>query len=359
MLLAPDQLLQATGVEIIARSGDGAPRDQSTILFKSLGEALHDRSVFARVPSLTFLDAGEKIVSVSRSDIHGDEDDSDSHSAPSEARFDMAPGDILALPADLYQISDLLAPDGGSFESLIVFIAPARLADFVRTLPTRGLREALEPPPPGTDVLKLRSSESLRLWQSSLRPLFRSLSAHVKPDANAKFNASVRFDASAKVNVRGKPDANGNHHLSVASLLQTKLIEGLQLLYMNNPAIGEWARRMSAPLDGENTRDLRGFMLRHYDRPLSVEDFAQLTGRSSSTFLRDFKRCFGQTPRDWLLDRRMDRARERIEAGHRNITELASELGYESISHFIRNFKRRFGKTPGNWARKIQENILE
>ncbi|MEQ9365192.1 MAG: AraC family transcriptional regulator, partial [Leptospirales bacterium] len=295
---------------------------ESAILHKSLQEPMHDQAVFTRTPSLTFITAGEKIISATHN---------------RNERFSIRPGEILALPADLYQISDLLIEDRGRFESLIVFIEPAVLAAFARTLPVRNVRETFRESQAFrvNAMLPMRSSQSVELWRGSLRPLFRSLNSHPPLRTGDARPAEDRADPGRLY----------------ASLMRTKLIEGLQLLYLNNPELGDWARRMCAPPDGERARDLREFMLQHFDRPLSVEDFAQLTGRSNSTFLRDFKRCFGQTPRDWLLERRMDRARVMIEAGRTNITDIAADLGYESISHFIRNFKRRFGKTPGNWVR--------
>ena len=325
MKIAPDQLYTTPGVEIIARARSGGG---SAILYKTLDAPLHDRSIFARMPSLTFLSSGEKLVSTKHDG----------------ARFSIGPGDVLALPADIYQISDLLPETGSSFASLIVFIERETLEAFVRTLPTRGVRAALDilsPDASDRDRLIVRASESLNVWQASLRPLFRSLrSGDEMPVDRADI---IRSDQLT--------------HDPIGGVVRTKLIEVLQLLCMSEPAIGEWARRMCAPLKGEagsageRTRDLRSFMLRHYDRPLSIEDFARLTGRSNSTFLRDFKRSFGETPREWLLGQRMEKARSMIEAGRTNITDVAADLGYESISHFIRNFKRRFGKTPGAWAR--------
>lgn len=328
MKIAPDQLYTTPGVEIIARARSGGG---SAILYKTLDAPLHDRSIFARMPSLSFLSSGEKLVSTKHDG----------------ARFSIGTGDVLALPADIYQISDLLPDNGGNFESLLVFIERETLEAFVRTLPTRGVRAALdilEPEKPDAsdrDRLIMRASESLNVWQASLRPLFRSLRSGDESPADRA--GTFRSDQLA--------------HDPVGGVLRTKLIEVLQLLCMSEPAIGEWARRMCAPLKGEaggtgeHARDLRSFMLRHYDRPLSIEDFARLTGRSNSTFLRDFKRSFGQTPREWLLGQRMEKARSMIEGGQTNITDVAADLGYESISHFIRNFKRRFGKTPGAWAR--------
>ncbi|MCG8612074.1 MAG: AraC family transcriptional regulator [Pseudomonadales bacterium] len=79
---------------------------------------------------------------------------------------------------------------------------------------------------------------------------------------------------------------------------------------------------------------------------LSVTDLAHLSGRSLSSFNRDFKQTFQTTPHKWLTDRRLFRAKELIDANGFTVTAAAAELGYENVSNFIKAFKVRFGHTP-------------
>lgn len=79
---------------------------------------------------------------------------------------------------------------------------------------------------------------------------------------------------------------------------------------------------------------------------LSVSDLAHLSGRSISSFNRDFKKAFHTPPKQWLTARRMQLAKELLIKNNTTVTEVAAELGYENISHFIKLFKSEYNITP-------------
>lgn len=94
-------------------------------------------------------------------------------------------------------------------------------------------------------------------------------------------------------------------------------------------------------------KGLKAFMENHFDKPLTIEDYAYLTGRSESTFRREFKLKFGQSPRKWIIQKRMEKARKLIESSASDVTTIALEVGYENVSHFINTFRNQYGHTPG------------
>ena len=71
-------------------------------------------------------------------------------------------------------------------------------------------------------------------------------------------------------------------------------------------------------------RSLVEFMESSYHKPLKIEDFAYLTGRSVSTFHRDFKARFNSSPKQWLIDRRMEKASRLLAAGSMKVAEVAT-----------------------------------
>jgi AraC-like DNA-binding protein len=81
-------------------------------------------------------------------------------------------------------------------------------------------------------------------------------------------------------------------------------------------------------------------------RPVTIEALARQAGMSLSAFKREFRGAFGASPREWLTDRRLDRARHLLARADRNVTEVGLEVGFESVSHFIHRFRRRFAVTP-------------
>mgnify|MGYP000226694739 CR=1 FL=1 len=79
---------------------------------------------------------------------------------------------------------------------------------------------------------------------------------------------------------------------------------------------------------------------------LSIADLAHLSGRSPSSFQRDFKKNYGTSPGKWLQEKKLYRAKELLTNDELTVTEVALTLGYENISAFITAFKRKYGITP-------------
>jgi AraC-like DNA-binding protein len=86
-------------------------------------------------------------------------------------------------------------------------------------------------------------------------------------------------------------------------------------------------------------------MLEHYDKNMTIADFASLSGRSLSTFNREFKEKYHSTPKQWLIEKKMNRAFELLQEG-KNVTESAFEVGYLNVSNFIKAYKSVYGETP-------------
>lgn len=79
---------------------------------------------------------------------------------------------------------------------------------------------------------------------------------------------------------------------------------------------------------------------------LSVNELAQLSGRSLSSFNREFKTIYQVTAKQWLSEKRMHKARELLESECHSVTDVAMMVGYSNVSHFIKAFKDKFGNTP-------------
>ena len=89
--------------------------------------------------------------------------------------------------------------------------------------------------------------------------------------------------------------------------------------------------------------DLEAFMKSHFTYNVPIKQFAKLTGRSISTFKRDFKKTFSQTPEKWLKDMRLDKAHFLISEKKQKPSEVYLQVGFENFSHFSTSFKERFG----------------
>lgn len=129
------------------------------------------------------------------------------------------------------------------------------------------------------------------------------------------------------------------------SLVKTKLLELLLLLDLHDDA--QQLRRFLMNTDSmKGRRNIKQLMQRHAGRNLNVSDYARLSGRSLSSFQRDFKRAYGMAPSQWLRDSKLAKGRELVEDTTLSIAEVAHEVGYADTSHFIKDFHRGFGATP-------------
>jgi AraC-like DNA-binding protein len=84
---------------------------------------------------------------------------------------------------------------------------------------------------------------------------------------------------------------------------------------------------------------------------LSVEELAFLSNRSLSTFKRQFKQLYKESPGKWLRNKRLDHAKFLLHSGQEPLAEVYWKLGYTSLSNFSSAFKTKFGVSPSKIAR--------
>ncbi|HTJ50591.1 MAG TPA: helix-turn-helix domain-containing protein [Cyclobacteriaceae bacterium] len=129
------------------------------------------------------------------------------------------------------------------------------------------------------------------------------------------------------------------------SLLELKFKE-LILTIADNPHNAELVSYFCSLLHEPQHVQLQRVMSENYCFNLNLEQYAQLCNRSLSAFKRDFQKTYGQAPGQWLLEQRLQHASRLLREGHKTISEVTFESGFESMSHFSRTFKQRFGITP-------------
>jgi AraC-like DNA-binding protein len=79
---------------------------------------------------------------------------------------------------------------------------------------------------------------------------------------------------------------------------------------------------------------------------LTIKDLAHLSGKSISTFSRDFKSLYNMPPNKWLQEKRLAHAHQLLIDTNLSVTHIASDVGYENVSHFIKSFKNKYKITP-------------
>lgn len=92
--------------------------------------------------------------------------------------------------------------------------------------------------------------------------------------------------------------------------------------------------------------DLVSYMEKNFMFNMPMEKFGYLTGRSITTFKRDFKKAFNATPQRWLTQKRLELAHYQFVEKRKKPIDVCYEVGFENLSHFSYAFKKQFGYAP-------------
>ncbi len=84
----------------------------------------------------------------------------------------------------------------------------------------------------------------------------------------------------------------------------------------------------------------------HICSGLSLTELAGLTGHSLSTFKREFRKIYNDTPKKYIVDRRLNKVIDLLEVSDYPIGHIAYDCGFQSLSNLSKVFKTKFGKTP-------------
>jgi len=83
-----------------------------------------------------------------------------------------------------------------------------------------------------------------------------------------------------------------------------------------------------------------------YAEPLDLPRLAQEAHVSPRHFSRSFRRVFGETPYQYLLSRRLERARHLLRTTEMTVAEICLEVGFTSVGSFTTTFSRHVGVSP-------------
>ena len=221
-------------------------------------------------------------------------------------RTQLGAGDCVFLRKDHRVVLDAWAPeDGGApFQSVALFFCRKFLLSYFKTLAREDL--PLDARPITAAALKIPAGPELESLFLSLTPYLDLAEALPQEVAWMKRREGLRCVLAA----------DKNFYASLFDFTQPWKI------------------------------DLLSFMEENYLYDLSLPELARYTGRSLSSFKRDFKKVSALTPEKWVLKRRLQDAHRLLAAGGCRVADAMLESGFRDPATFSRAYKREYGYPP-------------
>lgn len=216
-----------------------------------------------------------------------------------DATYFFRKGDIFLIPRNQLATIINYPKDGWPHKTVVMHLTTARLRDFYANL-----------------HVKPNALDSQKIYRFNDHPLLESCLTSLVP----------YFDMT---------DLPEN----IASL---KITEAISILR----AIDKEIDNVLANFEEPGKIDLVSYMEKNFMFNLPLEKFGSLTGRSLTTFKRDFSRAFNTTPQRWLTQKRLELAHYQFIEKKKKPIDVCYEVGFENLSHFSYAFKKHFGYAP-------------
>lgn len=147
-------------------------------------------------------------------------------------------------------------------------------------------------------------------------------------------------------------------------MIKTYLMQLILLLYRNET--GDCDKESSKNQGGRTDFDdvhknyvvdqMIAYLNEHYMEKISLDQIAKNMYLSTFYISKIFKAETGNTPINYLIEKRMEKAKELLESNEKvPIQTIASAVGYDDVYHFSKSFKKSFG-TPPSTYRKLRNS---
>ncbi len=138
-----------------------------------------------------------------------------------------------------------------------------------------------------------------------------------------------------------------NPELADEHLLRNKLKEFILVLSKSEkaPSHLDFLSGLFKPAEVE----FRSTIMQNLYSNLSIDELAKLCHVSTSSFKRKFAEVFNESPKKYIITKKLEKASEKLTTSDLRISEIAYECGFDTISTFNRSFRAQFGISPTNY----------
>ena len=106
----------------------------------------------------------------------------------------------------------------------------------------------------------------------------------------------------------------------------------------------------------ERNSNLEKLMEENITNPISISDLAYLSGRSLSSFKRDFQTVYHTSPLKWIRNQRLDKAKKLLAETSLSVTDVCFSTGFENVAHFSKVFKLQVGLPPSEFRLQSKQS---
>lgn len=138
-----------------------------------------------------------------------------------------------------------------------------------------------------------------------------------------------------------------NQHRMNDEVMYVKIKEILLLLLQSKK--GQEVSNLLVNLFSNRKVSFKATVESHLFSGIALEELAHLCNMSLSTFKRNFKDIYKDTPANYIVSRRLTKAKDLLSTSDLSINEVSDQTGFKSIQLFSRKFKEVFGNSPTNY----------
>lgn len=222
-----------------------------------------------------------------------------------QSGFQINPGELFLIPRGEYVMSQYLTGENG-FRSVMLFFTKKAAQDILEQIDDSMLT---------VERTKNNSAVKIISPNPNVERLFLSLEAYSKGD-NPYMCELVRLKFAELIYLL----LDGPYRQFIVTFL-------VDASKSENPSI-------ASVLDN------------HLYSSATLEELAILSGRSLSTFKREFSSQYDEPPRTWIRKKKLERAAFMLETTDKTMEEISEASGFVSTPHFNRLFKEQYLLTP-------------
>lgn len=240
-----------------------------------------------------------------------------------DTRYEVNKGEMFYMNIGSHYIEDV--PESGkTFEQITFFYSPEMLSDILNNL-SRNFSLEVDNNHLCLNCQQAPGHVAFPAW-ATVKNFFSTMNQYLKEDV---FN--------------NEPIAE--------KLKTTELI----FLIMSNPECCIKTRILNNVDSSMENFDL--IIRQNVFTDLGVEELAKKCNKSLTSFKKEFRKRFNESPHKWLIKKRLTHSRLLLMSSNKSIAVIGAECNFPNTSHFIKLFKKEYGVTPASYRQQVRNKI--